>query len=167
MAELKDIPGLLDDFFGKVREQQKLNGIGLMITRTIKSRTRSWRDVDGKRFQDYSDSHKRRRVALGLAVTPRGKDVDSMLVMDPVDGMMQSIRETVSKDLRKVTVDITSAEKRKLAYYHTEGGVGKKGKNIRKFWGLSIEECNYIAKKFTTDAGEVLGSLVKAADLKN
>jgi hypothetical protein len=166
MNEAKAIADLLDGFFNGIRTQEKLNAIGLSITRTIKTRTRSWRDVDGKRFQDYSEAYKKKRVAAGLSVSPRGKDTDSMLVWNSTDGMMQQIREIVSKELKGVVVDIASAEKKKLMYYHSEAGVGKAGKNIRKAWGLSIEECNLIAKKFTIDAGQVLGDLVKLAQLK-
>ncbi len=166
MNEAKAIADLLDGFFDGIRTQEKLNAIGLSITRIIKTRTRSWRDVDGSRFKDYSPEYKKKRVAAGLAVSPKGKDTDSMLVWNSVDGMMQQIREIVSKDLRSVVVDIASAEKKKLAYYHSEKGIGQVGKNIRKFWGLSVEECNFIAKKFTIDAGQVLGDLVKLAQLK-
>ena len=166
MNEAKAIADLLDGFFNGIRTQEKMNAIGLSLTRIIKTRTRSWRDVDGKRFKDYSPEYKKKRVAAGLAVSPKGKDTDSMLVWNSVDGMMQQIREIVSKNLKSVVVDIASAEKKKLAHYHSEAGVGTAGKNIRKFWGLSIEECNLIAKKFTLDAAQIFGEQVKLAQLK-
>ncbi|MBN2200454.1 hypothetical protein JW777_00700 [bacterium] len=157
---------ILDDFLTQVRTQDRLNAVGLSIIRIIKTRTRSWRDVDGSRFEDYSAAYKRKRVASNLAVTPKGKNTDSMLVWDPIDGMMQHIDAIVSSDLKSVVADITSAEKKKLAYYHSEGGVGRKGAHIRKFWGLSGPECDLLAKKFTTDAGDILGGIVEMAQLK-
>jgi len=163
MAEFDDIQQVLENLVDRFQTQQQMNKFGLAMIRIIKTRTRSWRDVEGKRFEDYSKGHRRRRVALGLPVSPQGKNTDSMMVMDPVSGMMQKIDAIVSNDYSNVVLDITDPVKKKIASYHNIKGVGVKGKHLRKFWGMHDKEWKIISKIAAADIESILADLVEEA----
>ena len=140
MAEMTDIKKVLEALASRFSAQKEWHRRGLSIIRIIKTRTRTWRDVKGVMFRGYSEGHKKRRIELNLAVTPRGENTDSLMVMDHSDGMMQKVDHIVSRDQSSVIVDITDPVKKRIAYYHNIGGVAKKGQNLFEFWGLSAKE---------------------------
>ena len=163
MAEFSDVQEVLEKLVDRFQTQQQMNKFGLAMIRIIKTRTRSWRDVEGRRFEDYSKAHRRRRVALDLAVSPGGKNTDSMMVMDSASGMMQKIDAIVANDFSNVVLDITDPVKKKIASYHNIKGVGVKGQHLRKFWGLHNKEWKVITKIAAVDIDNILADLTEEA----
>ncbi len=75
--------------------------------------------------------------------------------------MLTHIDHIVARSFDEVAVDVTEPEKRKLAFYHTQAGVGKAGENIREFWAISDEEAEDISKLVAQDISDILSDLSK------
>lgn len=164
MAEMSDIKKVLDQLALKMAGQKEWNRRGLAVIRIIKTRTRSWRDIKGRFFRGYSDLHRRRRVELGLAISPQGKNTDSLMVMDHLGGMMQKVDHIVSADMQSVVVDITDPVKKKIAYYHNVAGVAKRGENLFEFWGLNNKEERFLVGQDNARISELLAELTDDAE---
>jgi hypothetical protein len=163
MAELGDVRKILDGLIDGLQSQAEMNKLGEVGVKIIKTRTRAWRDVEGRRLKDYSPAYKTKRILEQKAVTPRGPTVDSMLVWNSTDGMMQKVNYIVGNDFSSVVIDILDARKKQLMYYHSEAGVAKKGENIRHVWGMSDKEWTLIAKIFSVDFANLLAKLTDEA----
>lgn len=148
MADLMDVKKILDDLIGNLQNQAQLSEIGIASERIIRKRTRTGRDIEGRPFKPYSDAYAEKRLELGLPVDK----VD--LVFDDQFGMIRNIDHKVASDLKSVSLDIADARKKKIASYHNELGVGKRGENLRPFWGLG--------KKGEEDISKLVGEKMVA-----
>ncbi len=155
MADFNDIKRLLDFLIDGLHSQEQMNKVGLAGIRKIQERTREGTDVHGRPFKPYSDNHAERREELGLPTHIVN------LEMDDISGMLRRVDHIVAADFESVAVDITDEQKRLIASYHNELGVGKTGENIREFWALSAEEEEDIAKIVQRDTDQLLTDLTR------
>jgi len=165
VAELRDISLVLEGFLERMHSKEHLDRRGIQIVDIIKRRTRSWRDIFGARFEDYSTPYKFWRTSQSpkLAVRPGGNNVDSMMVVDSTDGMMQQIKFDSYPEKGLVEVDVKNAGKKKLASYHNILGVGKSGAHLRKWWGLADKEAWWLAGQIEDEGEHVLADLTAEA----
>jgi len=160
MATANDIEKILIDLFEKLGSEKELTRRGLEAVRIIRTRTRAWRDVNGRRFEDYSSSYKKRRLLFHLAITPGGKNTDSMLFFTPHTGMMYAFDAHFIKN-GVVEIKFDDARKEQLAYYHNISGVAKRGMHLRKFWGLAEREQEFLANRHEERMEILLGELTE------
>lgn len=130
----KRISALVED----MDNNASLHNLALGWTRIVKSRTRKGIDVSGSPFQDYTRKYKAYKAhKLGLPVSPVNLQVND------IDGMLAS----VTHEVRNGKAFIFAKGRRKsgkrriknmdLIRWHSFEGVGKRGQNIRNFWGIN------------------------------
>ena len=159
MAELTDIPRLLRDLIDGLYRRQVLELAAQAQIRMMRERIRAWRTLTGSPMKPYSERHANKRVELGLSVRPMGPNTDSMLVMDSYSGMLSRI-ESDSPKPGEVTLDITNPVKRQIAAYHNLLGVGKKGANLRPFWGIAQQESAKLVELIGDNSQALLNDLI-------
>jgi hypothetical protein len=159
--DLTKIVDFLNDFVEALFSRKIIELAAQGEIRMMKERIRAWRTLTGAPMKPYSNAYRKRRVELGLAIQPMGSNTDSILVADSYAGMISRIESILGPRGNEAFIDITSPAKKKLAAYHNFLGVGKKGQNLRPFWGITPDEKEKIADLIGEQCYVVLADLVE------
>jgi hypothetical protein len=157
MAELNDVPDILEKLQRRLFSRALLNKIGLAGIRLIKARTRLGIDVKGAAFEPYSD---------GWAIIRQAHNLPTAYVnleFNDIDGMLKKIDHVVAADLESVEIDILDPDKRKIASYHNDLGAGKSHVK-RRFFDINQQEMKKIDELVEADLNLLLADLTREAD---
>jgi hypothetical protein len=157
MGDIRKISELVNRLIRSIERQTTLNKLGLAGVRMIKKRTSEGIDLDGRPFIPYTDLWIEEKRKQTTAVNPANVNLE----LDDREGMLSKIEHRVFKNLGNVEIDIFDPDKRKLAFWHDEAGIGKPGNRIRHFWGFNEKEGEQLKDILEVEVEDILNKLSK------